>query len=170
MASEMGNTTIQTGVVGRFYPEREESGFKKIERLSAFVEGAFLSMVQPRPKGFKRIVRLVNSHGDIVTDWDDNKIFEESRILGSRLRREGYRMRLVAQCFALVREVARRRLGIMHFDVQLMGGWVLLKGMIAEMETGEGKSLVENQFVCDLYLLYQNVYSLKHYYTCTHSR
>jgi preprotein translocase subunit SecA len=47
----------------------------------------------------------------------------------------------VARCFALVREVAGRTLGQRHFDVQLTGGRVLLDGMVAEMETGEGKTL-----------------------------
>jgi preprotein translocase subunit SecA len=48
---------------------------------------------------------------------------------------------VVAQSFALVREVAGRTLGMRHFDVQLKGGWILLNGMVAEMETGEGKTL-----------------------------
>ena len=47
----------------------------------------------------------------------------------------------MAQTFALVREVAARALGMRHFDVQVMGGWILLNGMIAEMDTGEGKTL-----------------------------
>ncbi|MGA7986636.1 MAG: preprotein translocase subunit SecA, partial [Burkholderiales bacterium] len=44
-------------------------------------------------------------------------------------------------CFALVREAARRNVGQRHFDVQLIGGWAMLNGMLAEMETGEGKTL-----------------------------
>ena len=44
--------------------------------------------------------------------------------------------------FALVREVGRRKLGLRHFDVQLIGGIVLNEGKIAEMKTGEGKTLV----------------------------
>jgi len=55
---------------------------------------------------------------------------------------------VVAQAFALVREVARRTLGMRHFDVQVMGGWVLLHGMVAEMETGEGKTLTATLPAC----------------------
>ena len=47
----------------------------------------------------------------------------------------------MAHAFALIREVASRTLGLRHFDTQLMGGRVLLKGRVAEMETGEGKTL-----------------------------
>jgi preprotein translocase subunit SecA len=49
---------------------------------------------------------------------------------------------VLAEVFALVREAGRRRLGMRHFDVQLMGGMVLHQGKIAEMATGEGKTLV----------------------------
>ncbi|HDJ22448.1 MAG TPA: preprotein translocase subunit SecA [Candidatus Aminicenantes bacterium] len=49
---------------------------------------------------------------------------------------------LLAEAFAVVREVARRTLNMRHFDVQLMGGIVLHQGKIAEMKTGEGKTLV----------------------------
>jgi preprotein translocase subunit SecA len=48
---------------------------------------------------------------------------------------------LVARSFALIRELAGRRLGMRHFDVQLLGGWAMVRGKIAEMETGEGKTL-----------------------------
>src|SRR5579871_4164254 len=49
---------------------------------------------------------------------------------------------LLVEAFATVREAAKRTLGQRHFDVQLMGGMVLHRGMIAEMKTGEGKTLV----------------------------
>ena len=49
---------------------------------------------------------------------------------------------LMFDAFATVREAAKRTLGQRHFDVQMMGGMVLHRGMIAEMKTGEGKTLV----------------------------
>src|SRR4029079_17486064 len=49
---------------------------------------------------------------------------------------------LIPEAFATVREAAKRTLGQRHFDVQMMGGIVLHRGMIAEMKTGEGKTLV----------------------------
>src|SRR5579875_825068 len=50
--------------------------------------------------------------------------------------------RLLPEAFAVVREASRRRLGLRHFDVQMIGGMVLNDGKIAEMKTGEGKTLV----------------------------
>ncbi|MFQ3629686.1 MAG: preprotein translocase subunit SecA, partial [Cyanobacteriota bacterium] len=49
---------------------------------------------------------------------------------------------LLPEAFAVVREAAKRVLGMRHFDVQLLGGMVLHDGQIAEMKTGEGKTLV----------------------------
>ena len=48
---------------------------------------------------------------------------------------------LLYECFALVREAGKRSMGMRHFDVQLIGGMVLHDGAIAEMKTGEGKTL-----------------------------
>ncbi len=56
---------------------------------------------------------------------------------------------ILPEVFAVVREVSKRTIGLRHFDVQLIGGYVLHKGMIAEMKTGEGKTLVA---VLSLYL------------------
>ncbi|MBT9164716.1 MAG: Protein translocase subunit SecA [candidate division WS2 bacterium] len=55
---------------------------------------------------------------------------------------------LLPEVFALVREVSTRTIGLRHFDVQIIGGVVLHKGMIAEMKTGEGKTLVATLPVC----------------------
>ena len=58
------------------------------------------------------------------------------------LRRAGLRASLVPRALALVREVARRTLGTPHYDVQLYGGWVMTRRGLAELETGEGKTLM----------------------------
>ncbi len=61
--------------------------------------------------------------------------------MGRRLRTDGMTPAHVARTFALVRRAAQLSLGKRHFDVQLVGGWVMLQGMVAEMQTGEGKTL-----------------------------
>jgi preprotein translocase subunit SecA len=58
-----------------------------------------------------------------------------------RLRREGFTEALAGAAFAQVRAAAQRTLGQRHHDVQLVGAWAMLNGMLAEMETGEGKTL-----------------------------
>jgi len=66
---------------------------------------------------------------------------EAAEELRAPLLRHGFRPELAARAFALVRAAAERTLGMRHFPVQLMGGHVMLAGMLAEMETGEGKTL-----------------------------
>jgi preprotein translocase subunit SecA len=71
----------------------------------------------------------------------DSALREEAGSLGLEARRKGFRPDLIGRLFAIVREASARTIGLEHFDTQLMGGLILLKGMIAEMETGEGKTL-----------------------------
>jgi preprotein translocase subunit SecA len=54
----------------------------------------------------------------------------------------------VIKSFAVIREVAFRTLGKRHYDVQLFAGWIMINGMLAEMETGEGKTLASTLPAC----------------------
>jgi len=137
----MYNIAAKAGIVGRFYAEREEPRLSKVDRFAASVGGIFAPWLRPSVKRFKGIIEAVHSHADSMKRWSDNKILEKSRDLSSQLRSKEYKEDLVAQTFALVREVAGRTIGIKHLDVQLIGGAVMLNGMLAEMETGEGKTL-----------------------------
>jgi preprotein translocase subunit SecA len=87
------------------------------------------------------IAAAVAKYGTHVSRMGDLALREEAARLGQEVRKRGFRDDLVAHLFALVREVSGRTVGLRHFDTQLMGGLVLLKGMVAEMETGEGKTL-----------------------------
>ena len=148
----MYSVSAQTGIVAGLYPEREEPHLGKVDRLAATVGGLFAPWLRPRAERFEGIIKAVHTHGRSMKDWSDSEILDESQALRPRLRREGYREDLVTQAFALVREVAGRTLGTPHFDAQLIGGWVLLNGMVAEMETGEGKTLTATLPACTLAL------------------
>ena len=67
---------------------------------------------------------------------------------GAAARGSGFADAVLVDSFAAVREAARRLLGMRHYDVQILGGWALLNGMIAEMETGEGKTLAATLAAC----------------------
>jgi len=64
------------------------------------------------------------------------------------LRTHGLTGEACARAFALVREVSARTLGMRHYDSQVMGGWAILNGRLAEMETGEGKTLTASLSAC----------------------
>ena len=88
-----------------------------------------------------RIVPMTAAQSARLQSASDEALAEEGRALRALLRTRGLRVDLVARSFALIRELAGRTVGMRHHDVQLIGGFTLLNGMIAEMETGEGKTL-----------------------------
>jgi preprotein translocase subunit SecA len=137
---------------GGIYPERPEPRPGMSDRLTAGIQGVFVSLFRPRHGSFDWIVDAVNQHQVVFQTMRDGEILETSRELGLLLKREGFSRDPVARTFALVREVSRRHLGMPHFDVQLIGGYVLLNGMVAEMETGEGKTLVATLPACTMAL------------------
>src|ERR1700689_4044206 len=72
---------------------------------------------------------------------DDNELRVRIEELRTRARAGESLDDLLPECFAIVREAGKRHMGMRHFDVQLIGGMVLHGGSIAEMRTGEGKTL-----------------------------
>jgi len=130
------------------YPERKEPQLEWLDRMVAAAGGLLAPWIRPSAARFSRIIERVNAYGKPVSELSEHAIQEKARVLRKSLRVEGFREDLVAQAFALVREVAGRTLGTRHFDVQLIGGWVLLNGMVAEMETGEGKTLTATLPAC----------------------
>ena len=88
-----------------------------------------------------REINLVNDEEAELLKLADDKLKGESLTLKERARAGESLDKLLVKGFALVREASRRTLGQRHFDVQLWGGMVLHQGIIAEMLTGEGKTL-----------------------------
>jgi hypothetical protein len=136
----MSNTAADLNCFKSIYPEREEPDLSKMERAAAAVEGFLAPWLRPRAKRFHGIIRATDLHAEEIKAKCDGEIKETGRMLRQRLRREGFTPELTGWTFALVREAADRAIGHRHFDVQLLGGWILLQGMAAEMETGEGKT------------------------------
>lgn len=92
-------------------------------------------------KRLKRRVRDINALTDKYAKMSDSKLKEQTQVLKNRLKKETLD-KILPDAFALMREAASRTLGMRHFDVQLIGGMALHEGSIAEMKTGEGKTLV----------------------------
>ena len=78
------------------------------------------------------ISKLTDSELRAKTDYFKKQLKEEGKTLND----------ILPEAFAVVREASKRTLGLRHFDVQLIGGIILHQGRIAEMKTGEGKTLV----------------------------
>jgi len=92
-------------------------------------------------KRLRKTVRVINGMGDTYKKMSDEQLQEQTAKLKKRLKKESLD-KILPDAFAVVREAATRTLGQRHFDVQLVGGMVLHEGNVAEMRTGEGKTLV----------------------------
>jgi preprotein translocase subunit SecA len=93
-------------------------------------------------KDLQALARLVNTYEPEVEDLTDQELRACTPALKERVANGEPLDDLLPEAFALVREAARRTIGQRHFDVQIMGGAALHSGNIAEMKTGEGKTLV----------------------------
>jgi preprotein translocase subunit SecA len=90
----------------------------------------------------RRFVAAAGAHETEIKALETAQLAEALREACRPMRTKGFDDTSTARAFAVVREASRRTLGMRHHDVQLIGGWALLQGKIAEMETGEGKTLV----------------------------
>ena len=93
-------------------------------------------------KELSRTVSAINALEPGIKALADDQFPEKTRELKARFAAGTALEDLVPEAFALVREASRRKLGLRHFDVQLIGGLALHSGKIAEMRTGEGKTLM----------------------------
>jgi preprotein translocase subunit SecA len=106
-----------------------------LEKIGQFGEGRKI-------KRLDQLVQIVNTFEPEIEDLTDEQLRAKTEEFRRRLEAGETLDDLLPEAFASVREAARRTIGQRHFDVQVMGAIVLHEGNIAEMKTGEGKTLV----------------------------
>ena len=102
-------------------------------------------LLDPNEREVRRhlaVTEAINALEPELQDLDDSALRVRSDELRAKAREDYDLDELLIEAFALCREASRRTIGLRHFDVQLVGGIVLHQGKIAEMKTGEGKTLV----------------------------
>ncbi len=93
-------------------------------------------------KSYDKTVSMINDLEPKYVQMSDDELRAQTEILKQRLANGEKEKSILPDAFAVVREGAKRAIGLRHFNVQLIGGMVLANGQIAEMKTGEGKTLV----------------------------
>ena len=93
-------------------------------------------------KRMGKVVKKINALADQVKALDNVQLAAKTSEFKARLANGESLDSILPEAFAVVREAGDRVLGLRHFDVQLIGGMALHEGKIAEMRTGEGKTLV----------------------------
>jgi len=91
---------------------------------------------------YSQMVNAINKLEGRVQGFSDTELQNQTNLFIQRLANKDDINDILTESFSVVREASRRILGLRHFDVQLIGGLILHEGKIAEMRTGEGKTLV----------------------------
>ena len=141
-------TALRPGIALGPYPQREDARDSWLDRAAASLGGVIRQRAFGRNPGHRDFLALVDAEGRQLAGLTDSQIRDGVPELRRRLYSEGLEEALMARSFAMVREIAGRRLGMRPFDVQILGGRVMLDGKIAEMETGEGKTLTATLPAC----------------------
>ncbi|KAA0068826.1 preprotein translocase subunit SecA [Rhodanobacter sp. T12-5] len=104
----------------------------------------------PRPEGrrTRRFLQATKAFEPTLGPLDDEGLRLRLAATTRQMQRDGFTDPLLAAAFAVIREASRRALGMRHHDVQLLAGRALLQGRLAEMATGEGKTLAATLAVC----------------------
>ncbi|WP_305906945.1 hypothetical protein Q9L42_018360 [Methylomarinum sp. Ch1-1] len=137
----MVDSPLRPGLMLGAYPQQAESNSPWLEAWARRSGAAIKHRLRRHRYTLRYIVGKVNQYQHAFGGLSDAELQAQVRQLQQRLHVYGLSDELIQQAFAAIREAADRVLGKRHFDVQLLGGWVMINGMVAEMETGEGKTL-----------------------------
>ena len=113
-----------------------------IIKMLKIVNKLFGSTSKRHLRGFSKIVGQINQLEDALKNLSDDNLRQKTDFFKEEIKKGADIDQILPEVFAVVREVSKRVINLRHFDVQMIGGIVLHKGMIAEMKTGEGKTLV----------------------------
>ena len=110
--------------------------------LNTLLARLFGTQHEREMKTLRPIVSAINDLEKKYTSMRDSELKAQTAFLKEQIQKGQNPEDLLFSAFAVCREAAKRTLGMRHYDVQIVGGWTLYKGKIAEMKTGEGKTLV----------------------------
>lgn len=136
----MSRVNIPPPATHDWRPERKDNVTKPLESMIHQLHGRGRKLFGSRRR-WKSMVADIDSREGFFMALSTGSIQQELVALRQRLHDEGLTRAGSVESFALIREMSRRVLDMRHYGSQLEGGLVMLQGMVAEMETGEGKTL-----------------------------
>jgi preprotein translocase subunit SecA len=142
------SSALRPGIALGRYPQREDLRDGWLDRTAASLVGFVRQRASGRSPGHEAFLRRAEAEGRGLAALSNAEIRASVPELRRRLYSEGLNEELVARAFAIAREAAARLLNMRPYDVQLLGGRVMLEGKVAEMETGEGKTLTATLPAC----------------------
>ncbi len=136
------------GINSGSYPQKKETELTELEENVARFFQRLKTVFRRKKYSQKYVAQQVEKHQQQLTAHSEHELTREIIQLRSELCRQGLKKTLIFKAFAVIRETSSRVLGKSHYDVQLFGGWLMINGMVAEMETGEGKTLTSTLPAC----------------------
>jgi preprotein translocase subunit SecA len=135
-------TVFRPGLRLGDYPESAVQKTGWLDSMLAQISGFIATRLQLQKHQMQSFVRQVDRAGEPLAALSDTDFKSRITAIKMVLHRDGLAEKHLAMAFAIVREAGARSLGMRHYDVQVMAGRVLIEGKLAEMETGEGKTLM----------------------------
>jgi len=132
---------MRPGLLSGQYPERGDRENGWLERVSDMLQGRVACLRIDHQTRLRKVAEAVNRQGKPLSSCDTGQLAKRLLDLRRQFYRCGLSDSLCIQAFALIRELAERTIHLRHYDSQVMSGWAILQGQLAEMETGEGKTL-----------------------------
>jgi preprotein translocase subunit SecA len=129
------------GIYFGSYPQRKEEVKGKFEEFLCSFTSFSTRPEAAGKKHWQTFTRRVEAMDKPLGRMSERELDRWIFDMKKKLKSKGLTEEVTARVFATIREVSGRAIGMKHFDCQLIGGWVMLQGMIAEMQTGEGKTL-----------------------------
>lgn len=136
----MSKPILSRKIARGFYPENVALGENLLANLTYGLCLLRNSLPFERNR-FSRTTQQILQAGEALCQLSDEKLTEQVQSLRAGMRRADLDLDFCIKAFALIRELSWRILGMRHFEVQVTSGLILLSGMVAEMQTGEGKTL-----------------------------
>ncbi len=137
----MYSVSLRPGIALGRYPVRDESRPGWIERMTSVAVSRMVRRNRSRSAYSSEVCALVHQHTPRLVNESEADLDSAVKTIRAQLIAAEHTDELIARAFAVIREKAGRTVGMRHFDCQIMGGWVIFHGMLAEMNTGEGKTL-----------------------------
>ncbi|MEE5315498.1 preprotein translocase subunit SecA, partial [Streptococcus pneumoniae] len=113
-----------------------------VDMFAPLLKKLFGSKNEREVKRMLKAVQAVNALEEQMLSLSDEQLRSKTEEFKARLEKGETLDQILPEAFAVCREAGKRVMGMRHFDVQLIGGMTLHEGRIAEMRTGEGKTLV----------------------------
>ena len=144
----MSSLNIRPGLRLGSYPQKNKSDLTDWEQNIARFFSQFKHSIKQKLYSQGYVCKQVKQHQSSLSGLSDSEFSRAVSDIQCRLHQKGLQKLLMLEAFAFVREAASRVLGKSHYDVQIYGGWLMINGMLAEMETGEGKTLTMTLAAC----------------------